>query len=268
VVILIALLAYACNSRQKSNSESDKRNHIDSIHSFKPPYVILLPKNDTGKAFNTNSISLTYPRIFGKHKIQDTLILNTESVNYYKVDDPYECTRNEGINKEGFSTDGLEIFPDYNSRLQIIPKKEKNLYYPVYIVNRTPDIKLFHGRYDYIYALQEAQDKDGCWWPIECKGLEFCGVALWATRLHPQEMLVTLFPKYEGTFKTKLRVRIVNGGTIYVSQPFEGTINRSQFLFDKSSYCYKLYHSDNQFSRTAAFMGIIPKEEIVKNRNK
>ena len=112
-------------------------------------------------------------------------------------------------------------------------------FYPVYIVNNSKVPKLLKGKDLRLFGLQEAVIKESKyyarWHPVEMRGWDFCGNGHWSRIIMPNQYALVLFPKYSGDFKTKMRVRIQNGESIYVSQPFEGVINKSQFYFKDST---------------------------------
>lgn len=108
--------------------------------------------------------------------------------------------------------DGLEIFPDYSNDVywdQGRLNDRGTLYYPVYVVNQSPNPKAFYGRDGYVISIQEAQDSSGRWFPIEYKISWTCQT--WRIQLDPQHFVMLLLPKYKGKFKTKLRLRLQNG---------------------------------------------------------
>jgi hypothetical protein len=141
-----------------------------------------------------------------------------------------------------------------------------NFYYPVYIVNQTPNTKLFIGKDGHIFAIQEALDEEGYWRPIEGRGFDFCGNGYWGLKIHSDEFITVLFPKYEGDFKTKLRVRIKNDDMIYVSLPFDGVINKNQFILDKErDYHYRKLIENRAGAIQYLFYGAQPLELNAEN---
>jgi hypothetical protein len=136
-----------------------------------------------------------------------------------------------------------------------------NFYYPVYIVNQTPNTKLFIGKDSYVFAIQEALDEKGNWRPIEGRAFDACGNGSWGLKIYSYEFVTVLLPKYEGDFKTKIRVRIKNRDIIYVSKPFEATINKKQFFLDKESdYYYRDLIKDKAKTIEQLFYGSVPLE--------
>jgi hypothetical protein len=108
--------------------------------------------------------------------------------------------------------------------------------YPVYVVNITQRQKAIYLKSSYIEITQEAIDKDGKWQPIEQTKTFNCGVGFGWRGLKANEYLVTSIYKYKGDYKTLLRIKLVNGRSIYYSEPFRGSINYSQMNKNKIRY--------------------------------
>lgn len=136
------------------------------------------------------------------------------------------------------STDGLELLVDYHQPVayQRAVSPEERAHYPaqrvlpVYVVNTTVQTKLLAGKDHHLFAIQEAQDRQGQWRPIESRGFDFCGNGRWLVKLHPQQCALFLVQQYQGSFATRLRVRLQNGESRYVSAPYPGQISEQQFL--------------------------------------
>jgi hypothetical protein len=141
-------------------------------------------------------------------------------------------------------TDGLEVLADYGQALAYrrpgLPADDPHfparLVYPVYVLNATPRTKLLLGKDSWVFAIQEARDRSGHWRPIESKGYDFCGNGRWAVKLHPRQGMVVLLTKYRGPFRTLLRVRLVNGSSLYVSPPYVGQVDERQFNVPPDHY--------------------------------
>jgi hypothetical protein len=100
----------------------------------------------------------------------------------------------------------------------------------VYVVNTTGHTKLLAGKDSWVFAIQEAQDRQGQWLPIESRGFDFCGNEHWLLKVHPQQLALFLVQQYEGPFATRLRVRLQNGESRYTSAPYPGHISEQQFV--------------------------------------
>ncbi len=186
-------------------------------------------------------ISHAWARVMYKNTFVDTLFVPVQGVidtNFYKS----IIRRSNSWELDSLGLDGFEVYPDYSSTIARVHRGfgRGEYYYPVHIVNQTPLTKVFKGKDSYVFAIQEAQNEYGFWFPIEGKGFDFCGNGYWDVKVESKEFITVLFPKYNGEFKTKLRVRIRNGNTIYVSQPYDGVINKQQFILEKD----RGYHYD------------------------
>jgi hypothetical protein len=145
---------------------------------------------------------------------------------------------------DSLGTDGLELVPDYPRELVYqppgtLPELAKlfpaRVTYPVYVVNSTPHTKLLYGNSRAVFAVQEAQDRTGRWRPIESKGL-LSGNSHWILKIRSHQIVVFLLNKYAGDFATRLRVRVQNGESRYVSPSYAGRINERQFQVPKLDY--------------------------------
>ncbi|MBK9525698.1 MAG: hypothetical protein IPO39_13415 [Bacteroidetes bacterium] len=170
---------------------------------------------------------------------------------------------NEVWSSDTLRTDGFEIYSDYKTKVSKIDYTgmKGKYFYPVYLVNQTPTTKVMIGKDSYVFAIQEALDTNHDWRPIEGRGFEFCGNGYWGLKIYPKEFLTFLMPKYQGNYKTKIRVRIKIGDIIYVSKPFEGTINEKQFYHNKKDdYHYKRLLENRASAIQHLFYGAEPLE--------
>lgn len=136
-------------------------------------------------------------------------------------------------------------------------------YFPVYVVNETSRTKLFIGKDSYVFGIQEAIDTSkwvsGEWRPIESRGNDFCGNGYFGLKIHPGEFVMFLVPKYEGSEKQTMRVRLQIGESIYISHSYEGTFNLKQFDVKKESWIYDRLQVDKSSTIQWMFYGATPK---------
>ncbi len=221
-----------------SCKQSDKANKAISI--FTKPFIIQPSTKDSLSYKDIDFVNDFSPLFIGKYKYCDTLFISDKR---YRETNYHNDFFDESLfgYLDSIMTDGFELFPDYNSTVyrNEYDSKFAHYYYPVYLVNQTPSTKSFMGKDSYIFGLQEAIDTNGRWRPIEARGYDFCGVGYWGLKVHSQEFVTILFQKYSGSYKTKIRVRIKNGDNIYVSKPYDGTINEKQLYIKKDSYLYR-----------------------------
>ena len=225
---------------------------------FVPPVIVSNYEPDSLRKFEAQFIVPNSAILFGGvFPFTDTLNFNTWKPQPVVL--PFQ--RPKGfIPYDSLPGDGLEIFPDYSNDVYLDRRRNFDrgtLYYPVYVVNQSPNPKAFYGRDAYVITIQEAQDSSGRWFPIESVMHWTC--MTWRIQLDPQHFLMLLLPKYKGKFKTQLRLRIQNGEQIYVSKAYEGWINPQQFKLHEHSYPYLNNTPLIELSREE-FLGSIPKE--------
>ena len=101
--------------------------------------------------------------------------------------------------------------------------------YPLLIFNNGSNYAYFKE----IKFIQEAQDSDGNWKPIEFfRENPTCIVDNVFFKFQPKKYQASAVVKYHGNFKTKLRVKVKINNEIYYSNAFYGFINKSQFNKD------------------------------------
>lgn len=226
---------------------------------FRIPVIVQEKSEYESEFFKKDRISEVFPNLIGKGKCIDTLKISSKD---WPKDTTIQSDFIEVVDGRYFETDGFEMYVDYSSSIKMRDTQNfgGNLFYPVYMVNETNISKFAILRNEYIYAIQEALDTNNHWYPIEVKGFLVCG-SVWGLKIHPKEFFAFAMPKYEGDFKTMLRVRVKIKDNIYVSKPFEGTINPNQFYFVGDDF-----FNSSEFSRhgietfQVLFFGAIPLE--------
>ena len=239
-----------------------KKNQLPA---FKLPDTILYRgENPDLTTFTGNCINDASAFFIDKFRFGDTVKINNDGAVNTLLDTDVISGDSAYIHRlrDSISSDGLQIIPDYNKSIPInwslIAKR--GIYYPIYVVNETNSDKLFNARERYVVAIQEAKGRDEKWRPFESRRFNFIGKKRWVLILHPHEYAMFIAAKYEGSYKTLLRVRMKIGDVIYISKAFEGTVNESQFRFDTTSYQYREYKNDKSISITRRFLGAIPIE--------
>jgi hypothetical protein len=158
---------------------------------------------------------------------------------------------------DSLSTDGLEVLADYPRTLFDTPPGDSVAYptYPVYVANATPRTKYVYGWGSGVYAIQEAVDRAGVWRPIERVGDAWCNMGNWALALRPRRFVVFLARKHGGSFATRLRIRLQNGESRYVSRPYPGRIDERLFTVSRKDY---LTLANNNLAFQLLFLGAKP----------
>ncbi|MBS1941056.1 MAG: hypothetical protein JST38_09285 [Bacteroidetes bacterium] len=163
--------------------------------------------------------------------------------------------------RDSVSTDGLQLMIDYPTTFILKdPFLKKDPQYPAYLYNETSGPKVIWGKDSRLFAIQEALDSSGIWRPIEGQPFDFCGNGRWGTVIHPGEFAVFGMVKYSGDYETKIRVRLVNGNSMYTSQPVKAKINYAQFKLEPDGYFSKELNEDPVQAIQHRFYGSIPLE--------
>ena len=99
------------------------------------------------------------------------------------------------------------------------------------LVNGTDETVSFDACDSRLSIIQEAKDESGEWKPIEYLPSSWCGNSYHQLMLASGEFWAFPAPRYEGSFKTKLRFRLdgEDGDKPIVSNEFDGKINPAQF---------------------------------------
>jgi hypothetical protein len=138
-----------------------------------------------------------------------------------------------------------ETFGEEGKISVVADVKEPAIYYRKYsglrlwIVNRSGERATLSAIDSCLYIVQEAQDEQGEWKPIEKTargtGPRDCAVGHHRVFLDPQEYWSITAPRYSGSLKTKLRFRLdlgrvqdrlpTTGGPVIYSNEFNGSVN-------------------------------------------
>lgn len=119
----------------------------------------------------------------------------------------------------------IKIITDYSSK-HINQWDDYVSCYPLLIQNTGKKVAYINK----IKVIQQAKDVDGKWKPIEFfEGLPTCVGHNYFDKFLPQKYMGIAIIKYNGNFKTKLRVKAQIGKHYYYSNEIMGHINQSQF---------------------------------------
>ena len=260
--IILTLLLGTLISCQSNNDKNE-------LAVFKPPQIINTQFNDSIESipYQAKSITEVFPSFVGKFKFQEEIDINPEKRDTTIYKDFIDEYSRSGLT-DSLGINGLELIVDYYNSVKYnryYQYGDSTLYdhYPVYFVNSTKTDKVFYGKDSYVFGIQEAVDKSkyGEWRPIEGRGFDFCGNGHWGLIIHPQEFILVLMRKYEGDYATNMRVRFEVGDNIFVSRPFNGRINESQFSIQDSSYLKQRLRETDGKAATWLFYGAVPKED-------
>lgn len=220
-LLLITLMGCAVTSQK----ETDQLSH------FVVPQIKVEQPKDSVSYFEADSLDETMSIFGGKYSFAKEIEFRSVFDRDTSINEDMIWEYNPMKNETGGATDGFQIQVDYNTEIPNVRpwfKGGLKYYYPVFIYNETRLDKMFNGKAG-AYLIQEALDSHQVWRPIEMRAFEFCGVGSWGMKVHSGEFVSVLVPKYNGNYKTKIRVRLKIGATVYVSESFDGSINYSQF---------------------------------------
>jgi len=229
---ILSLYLVGCSSNEQNPIANYKTQEKFSL-----PVIVNNINIDTVHPYVSKSVRPVSPKLVGKYKFGDTIIYNAQRQRENLTEKEYMWEVKNSTDSDTLSSDGLQIIPDYTTSLAYEwYDTKKYLYFPVYVVNSTPEVKIFFGKDSHGFAIQEALDTSEYpqWYPIEAEESDFCGNGRFRKKIYPGEFLMFLFPKYSGSIKTSLRVRFEIGGSIFISKPFYGIIDPLQFNVEES----------------------------------
>lgn len=236
---VLLLFTFACNQH--------KPKSVQQCNVFTPPVIVQATKLDSMQPWKANSMHAVIPFFIGQFKIADTLFWGEyENRNI----DEQQCKWEQQVfTFDTLSSDGLEIYPDYDKT--IISNKYSrigngNVFFPVYIINRSSIPKLFVAKDNAVFALQEALDTSSLrYYAIEHKAYDFCGNGYFRRKLLPNELIAFLMPKYAGKDTSYIRIRVLIGETVLISKPYKGAFDRRQFKLVNDNLMIKDIAEDN-----------------------
>lgn len=115
--------------------------------------------------------------------------------------------------------------------------------YKVYIANSSRDTVYFKAKDSRLEMVVEGLNANGNWQNIEYLPKSFCAHSFHTLDLPPNYNWELSMPQYTGTFKTKLRIKLVhktslysNETTVIYSNEFSASINPTQFWRQENSF--------------------------------
>jgi hypothetical protein len=128
--------------------------------------------------------------------------------------------------------------------------RDSTQHFIAYIVNGTKKTLSFQLQDGSLFMIQEAQNKEGKWIPIEHWEYSWCGNS-YDSWLKLNKKHYAAFPvrRYSGSYKTKIRLKMIDNKKIYYSNSFDGEIDPSHFKnsnWKKSENEYISYFDENE----------------------
>ena len=249
VYLFITVVLSGC-----AESSSD---HDFDTRKFSLPTIVQVLDTSVMELTSVDYMEMAHPVFSGKFRFGDTVDLDSSTTSRHEGDFVEEPRMTFGGDTMG--TDGLQVITDYRKIIHpAVEYLRAESHYPVYVVNESSRAKFLYGKDRHVFAIQEALDASGWWRPIEGRAFDFCGNGRWALCVRPNEYVLFSMRRYTGNFKTKLRIRLVNGSATYVSEPFEGEINFKQFLVEPDGYFYEELSKDRALAISWIFYGSVP----------
>lgn len=129
-------------------------------------------------------------------------------------------------------------------------QRDNTKYFIAYIVNGTKKKLSLQLQDGSLFMIQEAQNKEGKWTPIEHWEYSWCGNS-YDSWLKLNKKHYAAFPVriYSGGFRTKIRLKMIENKKIYYSNSFDGNIDPSHFKNSnrkKSDDEYISYFDENE----------------------
>lgn len=248
-LILITLIFFGCESKDEKTVERE----IVKTHPF--PTVIDTLGIDTTfykteEKFPTWLSSFFY-ELYYIGSLKDSIYLNncfSSTIIPIHFLPLTTSTKNESTKKKVKSENIFQSYfvdwdkdhnyLDYSSakiEIQFDAGDLKNFALPVMLTNLNSDTIII-GNTNFIPLIIEAKDRSGKWRPIQKHPQNLCGTGVSSIILPPNEIVITLAPKFEGDYKTKLRFTIGNNH----SKEFDASINYRQFksrFNEQGDYC-------------------------------
>lgn len=141
-----------------------------------------------------------------------------------------------------------ENFFDSKSQdlIRIFAAVKNDSVFSLYIKNNQDQTLKLIPEDNSLYIIQEALNQKNEWNPIEFWGYSTCGNSYENTIIfEPQSILHVTTMKYSGSFKTKIRFRLLLQNKIYFSNEIPSTVNLSKFeksrWFFQYSKMYKIF---------------------------
>ncbi|MCH2045621.1 MAG: hypothetical protein MK212_16010 [Saprospiraceae bacterium] len=133
---------------------------------------------------------------------------------------------------------GVKEFKDTSKDSGIILKtriRDSLDYVFINLCNRSEDTLKIPTQDYYLFIIQEAQDSNKNWKPIEYWQYSDCGNSYITLEIPANSYVFTKRKRYtKGDYKTKIRLKLLLQDSVIYSEPYIGSINYKQFLIPPS----------------------------------
>ena len=114
--------------------------------------------------------------------------------------------------------------------VQIVLKNESDSVFSIFIKSNLNKILKLRPQDSSLYLIQEAIDMNGKWSPIEFWAYSDCGNSYEKfLDFNPKQILRITTEKYNGSYKTKVRIKLLMDNKNYYSNAISANINYSKF---------------------------------------
>jgi hypothetical protein len=169
----------------------------------------------------------------------------------------YECSDPMDLDSNLFKPEQGKVYFHFNTDLAVSDLKALDFiwlennpkdYFTAYLVNTTDSTFNAKRQDGSLIMIQEAQDEKGAWLPIEYWVYSGCGNSYFdPLKLDPGKYVLVPVKKYSGNFKTNIRLKFKKGDDLFYSEPFEGSIDKSQFEKETGKVNGILYHGNANY---------------------
>lgn len=178
---------------------------------------------------------------------QELMDLNTGNQRAF-----YECTDPLPVNSELFALRKDAVYFYFDKDLKPVNLKSKEFvwlednpqgYFTAYLINTSDSVLNARKQDGSLIMIQEALNEKDEWQPIEYWVRSGCGNSYFESLiLKSQKYVMIPVKQYQGSYKTKIRLKMDTGKAILYSEPFEGSIDISQFEKEPGEVKGILYH--------------------------
>ena len=242
----ILVLCLSCENKERMHLPILKMASFDTI--YKNNTQKMLPVDLTVYGINIkDSLDLTSKNKFSDSSLIDNNMTspNNDSLLVF-IDDKIEFYSPELTTSEQFPSAPAppsevnnfynldSIFKVYSEKHNTFLAKRSRQHYetfPLFVFNNSNENRIveYNVLNGDVFAIQEAQNSNGEWKPIEYVEIhKACGNGL-NFNLKSKHFLVSAVKKYSGDFQTNLRVKFYSLGNVYYSNVYKGSINKTQF---------------------------------------